>query len=98
MWTDVVEWKSKAICESFRRLVHAERVVGTVRPKPHDSLKKSGSGSRWCGRAADHLEGGSRAGEWRHTWHQALRASKGLAVAFGSGEGVSWSQKFICGK
>lgn len=31
----------------------------------------------------------------RHVWHQALSASKGLAVAFGSGEGVSWWSSMI---
>ena len=64
-----------------------------VRP---DSLKKSGSGSRWRRRTANHLDGGSRAGEWRHVWHQALRANKGLAVAFERGERVSCeSEKYL---
>lgn len=43
--------------------------------------------------AADHLEGGSRAGEWRHVWHEALRASNGLAITFGKGETVGWESE-----
>ena len=48
--------------------------------------------------AAGHLEGGNRAGEWRHVWHKALRASNGLAITFGRGERVAGSEEIIYGK